>query len=456
MVSSSQTEMTTNYTSIDLIIGNILRKADPLSKSVISAFNATATEKANATMLSSSRFKLDSLERCATFLDIDIFDNNANMLFTNKASLAKRIVQQITALFPSICQDCNEEYHIEFDEETPPLYKCFTCFRGAHNCSAIKDRHENLKNHPFPDGLIWLCSVCHTKHNPVAPAKRVISRTDASENITLLEEEEKEEEDDETTNVVQPVTVEDHIATPHVPENNNDKSVLTSSQNNVRETVVCPLYKIRKCPHGPDGKKEINGKVCSDSHPTRCRKYCQNGQKGRYGCKLGVKCTQFHPVLCRYSVTKRLCTNKDCQYTHLKGTKRHTKIKDSDDIDNDKQPAPKKQVTQRQVPTTNTTQHGNKNSRDKDKEADKEVDKSDSFLELMGLIQEMKQQFTKEIMELKANVFHVRPTHNMVNPLLYNVHQHAALQHTQTHNKFPQAHMMPMSQIPQSIAHQSY
>jgi len=51
-------------------------------------------------------------------------------------------------------------------------------------------------------------------------------------------------------------------------------------------------------------------------------KYCRYGTQRKFGCTKGSQCKSFHPVLCKFSVKSKLCTNKECTFIHLKGTRR--------------------------------------------------------------------------------------------------------------------------------------
>ena len=63
--------------------------------------------------------------------------------------------------------------------------------------------------------------------------------------------------------------------------------------------------------------------MCEKNHPKKCRRYCRAGTNNKHGCKKGKDCEFFHPVLCKYSQVNRVCTNENCTFTHLQGTKRH-------------------------------------------------------------------------------------------------------------------------------------
>ena len=175
---------------------------------------------------------------------------------------------------------------------------------------------------------------------------------------------------------------------------------------------VCPLYHRGKCPHGFSGRKEVDGTMCKKEHPKRCFKYCKFGDKHKHGCKKGTKCEYHHPLLCKFSVKKRQCLNKDCKFVHLKGTKR------------------------REKPSEGSNQQTGKNGR---KEPDKVVDESmkfTNFLELKKLVESMQAtqvSLYSEIASVKASLVQPRPSFNYnpysVYPMnvghQFNPHAHA-------------------------------
>ena len=67
----------------------------------------------------------------------------------------------------------------------------------------------------------------------------------------------------------------------------------------------------------------MNHSKFEKEHPKRRFKYCRYGDKHRHGCKEESSCEYFYPSLCKFSVQKRTCTNKDCTFVHLKGTRRN-------------------------------------------------------------------------------------------------------------------------------------
>ena len=70
------------------------------------------------------------------------------------------------------------------------------------------------------------------------------------------------------------------------------------------------------------GNKLHDGKKCHYEHPKYCIKYCRNGNQQKLGCNKGANCNFFHPVLCKNSVKSKVCTNIECKFIHLKGTRR--------------------------------------------------------------------------------------------------------------------------------------
>ena len=83
-----------------------------------------------------------------------------------------------------------------------------------------------------------------------------------------------------------------------------------------QEGPICRYYRRGNCRHGPLGKD------CKYRHPKPCRKLLNHGIKGENGCRLGGRCTMFHPRMCNNSIRKGECLVESCRYMHIKGTKR--------------------------------------------------------------------------------------------------------------------------------------
>ena len=139
----------------------------------------------------------------------------------------------------------------------------------------------------------------------------------------------------------------------------------------------------------------MNDSKCEKEHPKRCFKYCRCGDKHRHGCKEESSCEYFNPSLCKFSVQKRICNNKDCTFVHLKGTRRKESNPDQtrkNSRENDHTLANKKSRT------IQVAKYGRGIS------AEQCSSIPDHFLELKGLVQSMQANFFQEISAIKASL----------------------------------------------------
>ena len=118
---------------VRVTIGEILSKADPLSKSVLTAYDSSKDRHANVKVLGGPKFQAMALDMCAEFLQIQVKHESGTRIYTNKPTLAMRIILEIESFFPAICSECSEEYSVKFNEPEPPKLRCFLCFQGNHN-----------------------------------------------------------------------------------------------------------------------------------------------------------------------------------------------------------------------------------------------------------------------------------------------------------------------------------
>ncbi len=93
-----------------------------------------------------------------------------------------------------------------------------------------------------------------------------------------------------------------------------------------RTKSVCPILLKQECPHGITGA--TNGK-CGNYHPTWCKRHMRNGPNGKRGCNRGDKCRYFHAPLCKNGLVLKMCFNKDCKLTHIRGVRRIDDAKSS-------------------------------------------------------------------------------------------------------------------------------
>ena len=290
----------------DLAIGELLAEADPATREVISAYRHDRSHVKNVQAMSSAKFTTDTLEDCAKFLGLKTRDEVNGKIFSNKPTLADRIILKIESHFEAECAACDASYRNKLADK--PQKICFRCLQGSHDCDKMKDSSIDLS---MP-GAVWLCKGCYRQFDALAPTK----------------EKKSKKEECQTTQRVQPTTHEDTGASNGEVEDENGQLASDSPTENgsgppLNETTrrqICEKYVKNCCPHGISGTRKINGRNCGKDHPRACPRWLRNGSK-KYGCTR-KKCKLFHPVLCRYSVRTRRCENLACTYVHIANTKR--------------------------------------------------------------------------------------------------------------------------------------
>ena len=89
---------------IYLVIGDLL--ASPDAATVYN--DSSMFRDTNKAILNGPRFQASDLEACASFLNIEL-RRDLTKIYSNKASLTLRIIQEIEFFFPTICEDCSED-----------------------------------------------------------------------------------------------------------------------------------------------------------------------------------------------------------------------------------------------------------------------------------------------------------------------------------------------------------
>ena len=416
--------------SIKISIGRLLQNADECSKRVLTAFDPSAKRSANIKAISS--FNLDILEPCATFLGINLADSDGNKIFT-KESLVSRILLGINSLLPSQCSECSESYVVEVNPDNPPRFTCFQCFQGSHDCDRITAVHEALSTVGLLAGHVWLCSECHASSNPVKPR-----RSKSRHNSTGREDPALSRIRHELGQQIHSPPGQSPQPLENVDNLRQDPSVALDTESQADESEplanssqtgqICSKYKTGKCPHGLRGNKVLNGTVCKFQHPKRCTRYSRFGTQKKVGCTKGDNCQYYHPKLCKFSVKEKCCTNKECTFVHLKGTKRKR-------TDNKGPNIP--EIDTRTSETPKISKSG--------------VPESDHFLELKMLMKSMQLNFQQEIAVIKASMKHPNyniPWHYMSQPPVpLPPHQPQMV----AHQHLPQPPVPGMTFIPHSL-----
>ena len=315
---------------INVVIGELLSKADSISKKVIDAFDPSKDDSQNRSLLSSARFSCPDLENCAKFLLIDLQDSEGRTLFSNKVSLANRIILQVMSFYPAIYAKCDNEYSVEFGSESKPALHCFLCFQGSHDCNEFVPKLGG----PLPlRGTIWLCKSCHDNNDPVKPSMSMskAGNKDPSRHTPGSGKASGSGTPDLQSNkpCVSFNNVELQNKLEELQQQQSQQEILENVPNadapniNNRLDEICDLFKVGKCPHGVSGKTAVNGKPsCTKLHPKRCMRFVNHRKNKRYGCKHGSNCTRFHPKHCSSSLADKTCFEVECTLVHQVGTKR--------------------------------------------------------------------------------------------------------------------------------------
>ena len=151
-----------------------MKSADTVTQNVISTYDFSVSHNTNVTKISSSKFGPDDLETCGKFLGLTTRDDNDKKIFTNKPTIADRIVIKIESYFTSVCQECNEQYRAPFEEDSilVPRLRCYMCFQPSHICEKIlKFLQSPDQADVLPSGTAWLCRRCYLRHSLVLSKK---------------------------------------------------------------------------------------------------------------------------------------------------------------------------------------------------------------------------------------------------------------------------------------------
>ena len=141
---------------------------------------------------------------------------------------------------------------------------------------------------------------------------------------------------------------------PHQPSQTQTQTQVQGTSQETSKTYrpkpMCSRYRHGDCRYGRKGEG------CPFSHSKVCMKFVKHGFDKRIGCNEGRQCIAFHPIICRDSLLWKVCTNLDCMYPHIKGTRRRQPVY--------QQPAQEtpKQWNRHHNPETQTSKQGNRHN----------------------------------------------------------------------------------------------
>ena len=313
----------------DQVLGELLTLACPVSKVVLSAFKCEADHETNVKLLNSPSFSALAVKTCASeSLSIKVHAEDGKAIYKNKGQVADRIVRKVMSLFSSVCGECAEPYHRRISS-APSLTSCYRCFRGSHDCDAMKAKLEPFLALDRPTGAVWLCQDCSSLSAAAKPYV-ITQKVDTPKLETTVGEPPVDQDQEQDLPEGPPDTddfggITDEAEGPpksvvEEPQTNNGDSIdskgfMTTPPNQRSDT--CKGYKHGNCPHGVSGRKVVDGAKCSDAHPHYCFKWRKAGNDPKRGCTEGKKCRYFHPIVCRLSSKGQRCEKEGCSYIHL-------------------------------------------------------------------------------------------------------------------------------------------
>ena len=385
--------MTSNIEHQKEVVGEILTRAasNHIAKKVISAYVPGQSYRSNHQNI--KKFDATHQEAAAAFLGFTVRGDNEKKLYKNLSTLSDRILLKIESLFEILCKDCNETYRNTLDDT--PLFTCWTCLQGSHNCDKVKERsaaYEAIPEDMRMSGMAWLCCECHKKNDlSLSPQNAVTSSSQHQQ-----QDEKEENESGNGTDRDNPSRNRDNHPAPPAPED------------------ICEAFKTGRCPHGISGKRQISGTPCPKLHPRLCSRFRKNGTHDRFGRTKGTECRFFHPKVCKGSLAKdRICLNKECPYLHLRYTIRK-KLEDAERSNRNpsKDPRQKDQPQNGQGKSKQRTRFDSSSSgstphQRKRKDSTKQVNESETDF-LYRLMEGMKvgivSQVTEKLAEFQLNL----------------------------------------------------
>ena len=388
-----------------IAIGRLLKDADSISLKVLTVFDSTKDADVNESKLAKmTRPELDAL---ATYLKVPLVTKvSQRKLFSSRGKLAKRIVQEITSLYPAICAECTEEYTVMPGKQ--PKTRCWICLKGAHDCEGFTANMELYQSQPHQlQGMVWLCSHCTAE-------KRCIGENDEPPPGAITPgHTEVRSRSDSKTETPNAQNIELQKLAEKLEKAKEDQDNSESKPNACKH--VCPRLIEGTCPHGISGKKAADGKEkCDLYHPKRCIKYLRFRTHETRGCKDGENCAFFHVNHCQASVESKKCMDVNCKLMHLAGTKRPKsmlkKRESGNNVTKSKQSA---DAPRRQVQVQETKNDGSKpvhkgtKAAQKSKNQQKGAPRESTFLGMQSLLDEFKELKTTllgEITSLKTGM----------------------------------------------------
>lgn len=388
---------------IKIAIGNLLRlgsqhedqNVGAAVQNVLDAFDPSKDAVVNVRVLSNlARPKLDAF---ASFIKLPLKGPNDGALFQNREKLAKRIVKEIMALYPTICSECDHEYQVDIGNK--PTLQCYICLQGSHDCeeveAKVEKRSQNMETSLI--GSVWLCSQCLEVNNPYPTESKGKSKAGTPGSFTPTHPEpEPEPNKDSSVTSVEAKQLENQKVNELTPSSSEQEKSKKQEPEEPKQTPnqsskVCQRLMDGTCPHGLSGKKASGGITkCPALHPARCKPFMRYGTDDEHGCNEGNNCTKLHTRHCQTSIDRNECLDRGCTRAHRVGTRR------SKAPDRDREPRQSKKINKSERNRKSSYRRNdaeNHPSRPSEEVAGKQNpnrNKKDPFLEFRSMLESMR------------------------------------------------------------------
>ena len=196
---------------------------------------------------------------------------------------------------------------------------CNSCYHQS--CTELdKQAYDFLSSTKF-QSILWKCANCPS----VAMKENVVK------NQANIEVNPENKVDKNTSTTASYINTDSNMAV-HVNENRTEyflpgisttAATNSSKENNFLSSPkqICLYYKKGRCRHGVSGKKVVLDMECKFLNPRKCMKFCKFGRDKYRGCS--GTCGLFHPIICKYSINFKRCSQPNCTFAHLLGTRRN-------------------------------------------------------------------------------------------------------------------------------------
>ena len=386
-LSIAETVLKASVVASQLIIGNVEANPGPVDLKEFLAFLFVDAEDAsvkevlkeikasqdNVTNLKKIKNKsVDDLKATLAYLnDWDKNDENIKSEIDSytKEGIAHLLIKKISNMAPLKCSSCLKVSHFKPGESC--VLACIRCNRGACVPCYESDKEKLQATNMFNKSIFFSCETCTmiiAQENQTAEAHRkkscgrkktveFVTSTDPADSLADAVEKLSVGEGEADTITLDDSTPDDLSSSSMEETATGEESSEKVENNSIpQETKPCTFFKQNRCQFG------ISGKGCKFFHPKMCQKLLSHGKSSYRGCTKEDKCKFFHPPMCIYSLRKRICSNLDCQFMHIKGTKRNqpSPVKDARNILNRKKNS---RTTREEIMECNNSQTKNTSPR---------------------------------------------------------------------------------------------